>query len=150
MNDSLGESGDDLESLIREAIRESEEEERRLAAAARRKVLVEDLPVSVLSRIEERMRPGGYSEEGFLNPTQSLVSVVERDARTLGDLSVGYDAVADRLEELISKAAESSPRLKPVVVEGHLKIFRDARHFGMQECPFIDASGGPLRCVSIR
>lgn len=51
---------------------------------------------------EARMRPGAWSEGGFLGPDESLTEVIERDANTINILGVRYEQFADNLERLLT------------------------------------------------
>ena len=146
-----------LKGSVRDIIRDTV----RQARAARTKILIDELSPSMISRIEERMRPGAYSREGFLDDTQSLVSVIEQDARTLSDLSVSHEEIADRLEDLLCKAMGQSAATSHVasgaayVEGGRFEIYWDTPYFGEQTCPFLSALDedcgasqyGGLECV---
>ena len=54
--------------------------------------------------VEDRMRPGRYSELGFLGADESLEAVLEHDRRTLLALGLTYDEIADALEDLMKRA----------------------------------------------
>ena len=51
---------------------------------------------------EARMRPGAWSEGGFLGPDESLTEVIERDANTINILGVSYEQFAHNLERLLA------------------------------------------------
>jgi hypothetical protein len=50
------------------------------------------------------VHPGAWSEEGFLDETESLNEVLARDERTLAELGVTCDELADDLSLLIEAA----------------------------------------------
>jgi hypothetical protein len=56
--------------------------------------------------LESRMRPGAYSEGGFLGPGESLGAVLAKDRRTLEEAQVKYDQVADALERVLQSALD--------------------------------------------
>jgi hypothetical protein len=51
---------------------------------------------------EARMRPGAWSEAGFLGPDEHLTEVIERDASATKILGVSYEQLADNLERLLT------------------------------------------------
>lgn len=58
--------------------------------------------------LEQRMRPGAMSEDGFLGPDESLQSVLDHDAKVLAQLGVSATDIADRLEHLLTWAVTES------------------------------------------
>ncbi len=54
-----------------------------------------------IAELEERMRPGAYSAQGFLGTTESLELVVQRDEEILKTLEVSHQAIASVLEEIL-------------------------------------------------
>jgi hypothetical protein len=85
------------------------------------------------SKIENLMRPGKSSDSGFLNETEKLWDVYEKDAATLKYSGISYDRIADKLEELINACKGKDP-LQEIEYE-NLKIKMDV-YFGWQDCPF--------------
>jgi hypothetical protein len=65
-----------------------------------------------IPELEERMRPGAMSHEGFLGPTESLDAVLARDRRTLEEAQVTYDQVADALERVLQLALDQEDDLR--------------------------------------
>jgi len=57
--------------------------------------------VTTIPELERRMRPGGWSQVGFLGDTESLEEVLARDARTLAELRVSCDEIAEKLSLLL-------------------------------------------------
>lgn len=55
----------------------------------------------VHAEVEQQMRPGALSEQGFLGPTESVQSVLETDEQTLAKLGVTHVTIADRLETIL-------------------------------------------------
>ncbi len=53
------------------------------------------------AELEKRMRPGAYSTQGFLGPTESLETVLALDNQTLELLGSSYAQVADELEKVL-------------------------------------------------
>jgi hypothetical protein len=126
------------------------------------------LPPEQIRRIEERMRPGGkrgmrpsgvFSVSGFLAPGESLIARIEEDERTLHELGITPEQVADRLESLVGQAS----RMLNLAKRGELELDRKRMHklsqpnpellvaghflltvtcyMGYQECPFEDEEG---------
>jgi hypothetical protein len=53
------------------------------------------------ARLERRMRPGAWSECGFLGETESLRDVLEADAAALAELGIAAKEIADTLSVLV-------------------------------------------------
>jgi hypothetical protein len=85
-----------------------------------------------LEEVEARMRPGRFSQTGFLGPNESLRQVLETDARTLVELGVSAYALAERLRELL-QAAVASKRTVTHVRDYKVRV---QRYKGPQICPF--------------
>ena len=105
-----------------------------------------------LEEIEARMRPGNFSQVGFLGPAESLAHVLEVDARTLKELGVNEQALADSLGQLLEAAVASK---RTVTHIGRYKV-RLQRYKGVQICPFAPQphenpcpAGGGIRFASI-
>lgn len=58
--------------------------------------------------LERRMRPGAWSQSGFLGPTERLEDVLAADARTLDELGVTGEDLVDALVLLTDAAPISS------------------------------------------
>ena len=78
------------------------------------------------------MRPGHFSQAGFLGPNESLRHVLDTDARTLGELGVSASALAGRLAELLETAIATKRDLGSI---DHYRV-RVKRYKGPQICPF--------------
>jgi hypothetical protein len=75
------------------------------------------IPELSISELERRMRPGVYSEEGFLGQTESLEAVLTRDRHTLEEAQVTYDQVADALESVLQSAFDQRKQLSTQEIE---------------------------------
>jgi hypothetical protein len=64
------------------------------------------IPELSVSELERRMRPGAYSEGGFLGQTESLEAVTAKDIQTLRKLGVSRGQVADGLENVLQCALD--------------------------------------------
>jgi hypothetical protein len=85
-----------------------------------------------LDVVESRMRPGRFSQAGFLGPEESLRRTLEDDARVLGDLGLVAKTLAEGLESLLVAALESTPTSTSV---GRFVVHLQ-RYKGPQICPF--------------
>jgi hypothetical protein len=122
--------------------------------------------------LEARMRPGAWSDGGFLGPDESLTEVIERDASAIKILGLGYEQFADGLERLLTAYqalkgqamddAMNAQQDKPGVI-GHGDFKRslervtdlDSRfavaewnYMGHQRCPWEDDDVGASRWSS--
>lgn len=61
---------------------------------------------SSTSELEARMRPGAYSQGGFLGTNESLEDILAQDAQTLQSLGVSHKQIADTLESVLMTAIE--------------------------------------------
>jgi hypothetical protein len=98
------------------------------------------------------MRPGRFSEKGFLGPDESLAHVLEMDARTVAELGLTSGLLAQRLGNLLEPAVAARRWTTRV---GHYAI-RLQRYKGYQICPFAPEPhenpcphGGSLHYASI-
>lgn len=96
------------------------------------------------------MRPGHFSQKGFLGPNESLREVLATDALALEQLGVTAQELAARLGELLQQAIESG--------QTRIEQFRInvQRYKGPQVCPFAPEPfenpcpvGGVIRFASI-
>jgi hypothetical protein len=85
-----------------------------------------------LPEVEARMRPGNYSQAGFLGMTENLVEVLASDANELSELDLEAALVAERLGQLV-EAAVVTKRTSTRV--GHYDVTIQ-RYKGSQICPF--------------
>lgn len=85
-----------------------------------------------LDLVERRMRPGEFSEAGFLGAHERLRDVQDADARTLASLHIAATALASRLERLLVRALEV--KRNAATIDGFRVQLR--RYKGFQPCPF--------------
>ncbi len=57
------------------------------------------------------MRPGAYSQAGFLGPHESLEAVIARDTHTLDILDISFEQIADTLEYILQSAVDQNDSL---------------------------------------
>lgn len=103
-----------------------------------------------LEEVEARMRPGRFSQKGFLGPGESLRQVLDADAHTLAELGISAQLLAERLDELLEAATTlGKTRVGPYRIAVQ-------RYKGPQICPFAPEpfenpcpTGGPIRFASI-
>ncbi len=55
-----------------------------------------------ISELERRMRPGAWSQMGFLGCLESLEVVIAQDNQTLKALHISCEQIADALEKYCS------------------------------------------------
>jgi hypothetical protein len=97
------------------------------------------------------MRPGNFSQTGFLGPEESLRQVLDTDARALDELGLSARTLAEQLGELLEAAVASK---RTVTRVGHYNV-RVQRYKGAQICPFAPqphenpCPGGNMRMASI-
>jgi hypothetical protein len=91
-----------------------------------------DEQIVPLEEVEARMRPGNFSQAGFLGAGESLRQVLEADTRTLDELGVSADDLADHLSKLLEAAIAST---RTITSAGAYKV-RLRRYKGVQICPF--------------
>ena len=106
-----------------------------------------------LQELENRLRPGGFSQQGFLGPSERLVDVIARDGAKLSQLAVTYEVLASCLEGLIVKGEQNRGRW----IRAGPKVFIHVVVWkGFQICPWtVDprqgqcTEGGGVRFASI-
>jgi len=79
------------------------------------------------------MRPGAFSQRGFLGPEESLQSVLAADARLLAELGLSFDELAAPLDRLLD-AAEAAPG-RSARVDGRFQVGVQV-FTGFQICPW--------------
>ena len=78
--------------------------------------------------IEDRMRPGRWSRTGFLDDTEHVHEVIERDARTVTALGVTHAQIAAELDRLLDHASsEYEPRIAGAILRFHEQMIEDGR-----------------------
>jgi hypothetical protein len=99
------------------------------------------------------MRPGGFSQSGFLGEHERLEDVLAADAQTLVELGVTTDELADSLERLLDAAEQG--RGRSARVDGRFEI-RIEVFTGFQICPWAAdphsgqcTAGGGVRHASV-
>jgi hypothetical protein len=78
------------------------------------------------------MRPGSFSQAGFLGPHESLRQVLDADAQSLAELGVSTRTLAELLGQILEGAVASKRATTRV---GHHDV-RIRRYKGPQICPF--------------
>jgi hypothetical protein len=105
-----------------------------------------------LDEVERRMRPGAFSQGGFLGPHERLRDVLAEDAQTVTTLGVTCERIAERLRQTLERALVS-PRRR-ARVDG---LFVQVEKFkGFQICPWARSphqgqctAGGGVQFASI-
>jgi len=85
-----------------------------------------------LAEVETRMRPGNYSQSGFLGQNESLVEVLQNDAHELAEFGVEASELSAALGRLLETAVVSK---RSVTRVGHYDV-RIRQYKGSQICPF--------------
>jgi hypothetical protein len=62
-------------------------------------------------QLENRMRPGQYSQGGFLGKNESLEFVIAKDNQTLTNLGINHEQIASALEKLLATVFEQEKTL---------------------------------------
>src|SRR5262245_48823585 len=103
--------------------------------------------------VESRMRPGRFSQGGFLGPHERLADVLRRDSQAVAALGLTCEALAAPLEALLEAARAAAGR--PVQVPPHFEV-QVTRYKGMQMCPWSPTphhgqcvAGGGVRFGSV-
>lgn len=103
-------------------------------------------------QLEARMRPGILSQDGFLGEHERLDEVLARDAKTLVELGVTYEDLAEKLDELLRPAVKSQQRITRI---GEYEV-TIKRYSGFQMCPWSPdvhrsqcMAGGGVRYASV-
>lgn len=122
-------------SLSREVIQAEREKLASVLPISRNARTVFDLSEEERLAIEVRMKPEGWSGEGFLKITDRLLPVCIEDGRTLLREKISCYLIADVLSSII-EVAQKSDNPEPIV-GGKFKV-KNSRlgTNGYQECPF--------------
>lgn len=126
-------------------------------------IVVKELPPPIVRVIEQRMRPGRLSESGFLDNSERLIDVIDRDLELLAKVGITPKQVADRLEtvveqgfhvvNLVSRSFTKDNRGVPLdLYDTGVRIgpweLRGVSWHGSQVCPFVNADGVVCNCGS--
>ena len=96
------------------------------------------------SLLERRMRPGAYSDGGFLGGTESLELVLAQDEQTLIKLGVTFEKIADELEKIVKAALEQHHKWKSPESRKRAHYFPNLRQnegtpiFTLENLPSLD------------
>jgi tetratricopeptide (TPR) repeat protein len=83
--------------------------------------------------IEQRMRPGGWSRAGFLDATERVRDVIERDARVIDALGLTHAQLAAALDRLLDRAStEDEPRIARAMLRFHERMIEAGLEAGNQ------------------
>lgn len=86
-----------------------------------------------VNELERRMRPGGWSQEGFITPDQSLIKVLVADMATVQKLGVTPQGIAESLERLIERGAHGEQFIPAQVEHFNVRIIHSRK---MRTCPW--------------
>lgn len=88
-----------------------------------------------LEELEERMRPKGWSEDGFLGPNEKLLDVLKADQQTVDALGLTHVQIADILKKFMPVYPGGYGDFT-VAFNGRDYKVRAEAFFGDQESPF--------------
>lgn len=96
-----------------------------------------------IKNIEEKMRPGHCSSEGFLSLEDDLETIYENDLQFLNHIGISPQQIADHLKGFIEKAKEIQDFSLEKLIGTKYKISGSSTSTnGYQECPFPSKHGG--------
>jgi hypothetical protein len=78
-----------------------------------------------IAELEERLRPGAYSQAGFLGPAESFEAVVTQDRQILEKLGISHEQVAAALESVLRLVENQREELLKGNPQEYLKKGRD-------------------------
>lgn len=64
-----------------------------------------------IEELEKRMRPGQYSQGGFLGLNESLETIITQDSKTLEKFGINHEQIAAALEKIVTAAREQEEAL---------------------------------------
>ena len=107
-------------------------------------IMIENLSSSEIEAIEERMRPGHYSRAGFLNETERLKTVIQRDREALAEMGITPKQIADRLDGIMAQALRlrSMHMYRPEAAQAFTPLIEEKfsvaimGYLGWQQCPY--------------
>lgn len=74
-----------------------------------------------INELENRMRPGAYSVEGFLGANESLEEILRQDELTLRNTGLTYESLAKEVEKVVGDALKQ----KHQMLSGNLQELRE-------------------------
>lgn len=66
-----------------------------------KQLYIDTLTPEQIKQLEEQLKPGRSSQQGFLGEHERLTDVIREDAATLERLGVTHEELADRLEYVV-------------------------------------------------
>ncbi len=81
-----------------------------------------------IAELEKRMRPGAYSEGGFLGPEESLAEVVCRDEQALQSAGISCEGVSKELERILKIVLDQRDKL----------LYSNYPEYEQREQPLVD------------
>ena len=66
-------------------------------------ILLSDLSLARVEAIEARMRPGVFSQIGFLDAHERLLDVIRHDEIACQKLGISPEQIGDRIESIVGK-----------------------------------------------
>ncbi|MBE0601690.1 MAG: hypothetical protein IH607_07865 [Firmicutes bacterium] len=101
-----------------------------------------------LERIQNNMMPGALSAHGFMGEdSRKLTDIIQSDLKTLAQLGITQEALADRMEEMTAKGLQGLGR--PVTTDTRFEIAVE-EYKGEIPCPFQDKAKANKRQTRVR
>ncbi len=76
-----------------------------------------------VAELEARMRPGAYSDKGFLGPDESLEEVIRRDEMTMHDMRITCEEIANAIRRVIDDTLQQhEQRLRRQLSKKHQEL----------------------------
>lgn len=92
-----------------------------------------------IEELEARMRPGQLSQVGFLGENERLEYVIQQDERSLKNMGITHEELAEKLDYLLRTARDSSGGYVRI---GNFEV-KLTTYTGFQICPWSpDIHGG--------
>ncbi len=101
-----------------------------------------------MQRIQENMRPGAITLEGFLGrDTRNLADILEEDNAAVRRLDLSHGAIAQRMEELKNAGAEGLGEF--IEVAPHFEVRVESVR-GKLPCPFAHPGVYPKTNITVK
>ncbi|MCX7843131.1 MAG: hypothetical protein N2489_08665 [Clostridia bacterium] len=101
-----------------------------------------------LQRIQENMKPGYFSSEGFLGEdARNLADILQQDQAVVDMLGISHTEIAERMRSLTEKGMEGLG--KPVLVDDIFEVIVED-YMGSIPCPFSDKWHSEKRNTTVK
>jgi hypothetical protein len=89
-----------------------------------------------ITDLERGMRPGAWSQGGFLGLEDALEEVIVQDRETLASLAISHEQIASDLEEILLAGRDAGASLEQGVSFGPVLVLKLGGYLGFQGCPW--------------